>query len=368
MRKGDLITLLLSVLICCFVGELTLRKYTHYPLGLFSNTVSHPNLGHVMDAALPEIDLSGFRNNYVGKPEVVALGDSHTYGFNVRSEESWPSVLGEKLGKHVYNYGVGGYGVLHYDYLMQDAVHLRPEMILVALYLPNDLADVCTLALASPYWFNERDDINIDRKLCIDHQNKKKLANVARSRKSKSWLKENVAIYSVLFDWYAKIRPLKSDEHGLVVGGGETKIKYLKIRKHAENMDMEQPHIKMSLNVLKLFISRAKALVDSSDIDIAVLLIPSKERVYYDQLMTKKTKLPSIYHKLVLNEDMLKAEVSRYMDSLKMPHADVLPSMQKALDSSQSLYSVVDDSHPIGMGYQIYAEKAHELYQEAVDK
>lgn len=367
MKKGDLITLLISVSLCFLITELVLRKYNHFPLGLLSNTIAHSKLGYVMDTALPGIDSDGFRNPSLVQPDVITIGDSHTYGFNVLSEQSWPKVLAEKLDKEVYNYGVGGYGVLHYEYLINEAVGLNPEVILLGLYLPNDLADVCALALSSPYWFNERVDLKIDRDICNEYQSKKKLARLSRANQSKSWLRENVALYSTLLDWLARSSPLVSDKEGLVVGHGKTKIKYRKIRKHEENMNIEHPHIKMSLDVLKLFMLRANKLASLNSVNFAVLFIPSKERVYYDQLLTQNTFISKEYHRLVQNEDKLKLEMSAFMDNIGLLHADVLPSMQSALDSSLPLYSPIDDSHPVELGYQIYANKAYELYQRVAE-
>jgi hypothetical protein len=368
MKKSDLITLLVSVSLSFLFAELVLRKFTQFPLGLLSNKAPHSKLGYVMDTAFPEIDSKGFRNHSLVQPDVITIGDSHTYGFNVFSEQSWPKVLAKKLGKEVYNYGIGGYGVLHYDYLMSEAVSLKPKVVLVALYLPNDLADVCALALSNPYWFNERVDLQIDRDVCNEYQNKKKLAHRDRANQPINWLKKNVALYSALSDLLTRILPLTSDKNGLVVDHGKTKIKYRKIRKHEENMNIELPHIKMSLNVLKLFMLRANELANLNSIDFAVLFIPSKERVYYDQLIAQNTSLPGEYRQLVQNVERLKAEISAYMDNMGVRYADVLPSMQDALNPTVSLYSSIDDSHPVELGYQIYAEKAYELYQGLADK
>jgi hypothetical protein len=45
-----------------------------------------------------------------GRPWMAAFGDSHTFGDEVRDQETWPEALAAELGADVYNFGVGGYG------------------------------------------------------------------------------------------------------------------------------------------------------------------------------------------------------------------------------------------------------------------
>ncbi|MGH7900884.1 MAG: hypothetical protein ACRENZ_04030, partial [Thermodesulfobacteriota bacterium] len=56
-------------------------------------------------------DRLGYRNKSVpDTAEIVAIGDSHTYGISARASESWPGALGRMTGKKVYNVSLGGYG------------------------------------------------------------------------------------------------------------------------------------------------------------------------------------------------------------------------------------------------------------------
>ena len=40
--------------------------------------------------------------------DIIAFGDSLTYGYGARTEESYPSVLGQKAGREIINLGVNG--------------------------------------------------------------------------------------------------------------------------------------------------------------------------------------------------------------------------------------------------------------------
>ena len=54
-------------------------------------------------------------------------------------------------GLSVYNFGVGGYGILHYKHVFEMVRAKSPHIIILGLYLPNDLSDVCKL-VGLQYW------------------------------------------------------------------------------------------------------------------------------------------------------------------------------------------------------------------------
>lgn len=95
-------------------------------------------------------DSNGFRNDSVPeRADIVALGDSQTWGINANREGAWPQVLGRMTGRTVYNMGVGGYGPLQYWALTEKALSFSPKVVVVGLYTGNDIYDVYSLAYAS---------------------------------------------------------------------------------------------------------------------------------------------------------------------------------------------------------------------------
>jgi hypothetical protein len=67
----------------------------------------------------------GWRNEL--RPEraaIVAIGDSQTYGDEVRCEDAWPQRLGRQLGRTTYNLALRGYGPMQYLRLVDDAIAL----------------------------------------------------------------------------------------------------------------------------------------------------------------------------------------------------------------------------------------------------
>ena len=56
------------------------------------------------------IDSDGFHNDAVPeRADIVAVGDSLTFGESVKTLESWPALLKNRLGVSIYNTGISGY-------------------------------------------------------------------------------------------------------------------------------------------------------------------------------------------------------------------------------------------------------------------
>jgi hypothetical protein len=378
--------------------ELGLRNFTPFPISRVSNIVEHEKLGHVMNANMNEIDEHGFRNNILPSVDIVALGDSHTYGFNVSSDNSWPKLLGQKLKKNVYNFGMGAYGILQYQYLLSKSIELNPEVILLGLYLPNDLNDICTLVSSNQYWASRAKDFHIDSSLCPEikpYPASGAVTNEKRKISIRKWLKENLATISIVSEYYyrfsthkkiedagttkalatnnRKLNALNKIEKGgatnaLVINDGKIKtmIDFERIRLNKECMDMNSQHIQMAYKVLKEFFLASKKNTELNNIHFGVLFIPSKERVFYNYLKQRGHNVPKEYEDLVDNEDELKGRTSLFLENTGIPFIDVLPDMENALLKYGDLYPAWDDGHAIEIGYKIFAESAFNLYQQII--
>lgn len=309
--------------------ELVLRIYTHHPVSFSSNKVIHDRLGYVMDTNLEEIDEHGFRNGDMQSVDIVALGDSHTYGFNVSADKSWPRYLGLKLGKNVYNFGVGGYGILQYKYLLNKSIDMQPDAIILGLYLPNDLSDVCRLATDTQYWTSRAAELQININLCLKASNERigpsRVSTKSSVVRIKEWLQENSAFVSIISEYYVRYSLQYKIEHGQIENGlsiysdkVKTVILNKRIRAHQGQMDMGKPTINMAFEVLSQFLVEVKEVTEAHKIQFGVLFIPSKERVFYKYLSASHYNLPTEYLDLVENEEMLKNRISSMLDNLQI--------------------------------------------------
>jgi lysophospholipase L1-like esterase len=122
-----------------------LAQSVHVP-GL-SRTVRDARLGMRLNPLFPGYDARGWRNgSALRHADIVALGDSQTYGENVSTPDAWPQRLGEMLHRSAYQMATPGYGPGQYLLLFDEAAALRPNVIIAAFYLGNDLTDAYQLA------------------------------------------------------------------------------------------------------------------------------------------------------------------------------------------------------------------------------
>ncbi len=94
-----------------------------------------PRGGPPLRTAVMTTNRLGFRGAMPrgGRPLIVCIGDSHTFGYGVNDSETWPAVLEEALRDRtaeVLNFGVGGYDPARELIRMeQDALPLKPDIV-----------------------------------------------------------------------------------------------------------------------------------------------------------------------------------------------------------------------------------------------
>jgi len=119
--------------------------------------VAHPYIGHLHKpnhsfvisgrdfSATHHTDGHGFRNAWPwpDKVEIVALGDSVTFGQTVEDYQAWPAVLDRFLPQsRIINLGLIGAGLQQYLRVYETfGAKLHPKVLLVGLFIRNDFWD-----------------------------------------------------------------------------------------------------------------------------------------------------------------------------------------------------------------------------------
>lgn len=138
-----LIVLFLEVLLNLFA--LTSPKANRLlasPREYSDRDIPHERLGLIGNPAFPEHDNKGFRNPEVpAKVDLVALGDSQTYGSSVKPEHSWPRQLENIIVETTYNMAYGGWGPPSSLILWDAAIAFEPKIVIATFYPGNDLYD-----------------------------------------------------------------------------------------------------------------------------------------------------------------------------------------------------------------------------------
>jgi hypothetical protein len=134
----------------------------------------------------PDHDQRGYRNK-PGKNtvDIVAIGDSHTYGTSVDRNEAWPFLLQERSEMTTYNMGFGGYGPAQYLLQLDEAITLSPQLIIIGIYFGNDFYDNFMLALTHPEiaGFLSINELNTIRALEDESKLVLEIANIFQSAK-----------------------------------------------------------------------------------------------------------------------------------------------------------------------------------------
>ncbi|MED5420265.1 MAG: GDSL-type esterase/lipase family protein, partial [Pseudomonadota bacterium] len=315
--RNKLLLLVAAICVSVVFVEFALRVFTEFPIhGRDANRKNHDILGYVVDPELPEIDANGFRNPRQTQPvEWVAIGDSFTYGYGVSSEESWPAQLADRLNRTVYNYGVGGYGIVHYRWLFDLALEKKPQAIVLALFLPNDLEDACKMArnAHSNAEFRKR---GLDFSHC-----ETETGNAARDHSNKirrggfrGWYL-STALGSAIQE--VAIRPLQRYRHperftSIHYGDRETILWSRRVQKHRRSTDVEREEIAIALKTLEIFLDEMLLTARAASIRFGVLFIPSKENALFEQIDTDEPLYP-MFERTVKQERDLTERLEKFL-------------------------------------------------------
>jgi hypothetical protein len=385
LLRYNLILLFISIIFSVVILELGLRWFTVFPV---ISWVDSPNLtkDEILSFTMAYnkfygIDSDGFRNPHALKnAEIATLGDSHTFGFNVKAEDSWPYQLSSMTNKTVYNFGIGNYGIAQYYYLMDKAIKLNPKHIIAGLYLANDLNDTCLVFRKLDYWRKWAHENNVNIKdcncpACAEDEPGGQAVEKTTISSFPGYLKSAIKKTAIVtYIDYMIWTPLKAelvyfmnkfgkmDDNLIIIDDKKQKtiFSYKRLVGVNNNMDLKKQNTRTAFEIAKKLFIEMKNKADQNNIILSVLVIPSKENVYYDYLLNRDYKLPSEFHLLVKNERNLLDEFSRFFKETGIKWTDARPYVVNALHGQDKVYKITLDNHPLAIGYQAYAKAVYE--------
>ena len=361
-RLQELALLAVATAVALAVLEAGLRAFTVFPISADSNQLAHPELGYTLNPSLPDVDAAGFRNVSceLANSPFVTIGDSHTYGNNVSVDENFPSRLAQLVDRCVYNFGVGSYGIFQYGVLLSDLARTHVESVVVALYPANDLrtnAVTCRLT-TNRRWqaFSATHGVALP-----DCGEPTPLPSYAPS------LLERTATYQAL-DYFAD--DLAHDNSALVnplthfLLEGAPPVDKSSIRRHLRQTSLEHADVEANFSVSKAMFRAAQRELTDASIDLAVLIIPSKERAVHAWAAQRAAPMEAEFAAIVASEIALTEAYAAFFAAEGIAHADalsdVLAAMDATLEADQPFYRL-NDGHPYAEGYAAYAKSAARL-------
>ena len=156
ITKAILLSVSLSIgVILCEAGARLILNPADY---LSPKMIKDEVLGITIEPNRSGYDEWGFRNDNVPTTaDVVAVGDSHTYGNTAAMSDSWPSAMARRTRLTVYNLGMGGYGPNQYYHLLTTkGLTLHPKWVLCGLYMGDDFENAFLITNGLDHWSSLR--------------------------------------------------------------------------------------------------------------------------------------------------------------------------------------------------------------------
>lgn len=385
IRIFKLLLSLAGLLISLLIAEGVLRVVEKIQLGdraIENNLINDPVLGLKLAPYVQGHDANGFRNDSAPQNvEVVALGDSQTWGVNVKRKDAWPQQLSKLSGHSVYNMGLGGFGPVQYRMLAPQALGLSPKIIVVGLYLGNDIYDAYNMAYHYPAHRalrgkSEAPDLILDTVLektnALWNEEKQFHANFGSSGPSgwSFWLREHVALGRLLnrLGWWPGAADVDYEidkrwaalhpDHGAVCEEPGIETVFTPAYRMAA-LDIDEPRIAEGLRITKELLAQMQLETDTKQVKLMVLLIPTKETVYATALGGRLDASPT-YQRSVEMEGRVRAEIFSTCVVSHIQCVDLLPQLSAALARGERLYLTTTESHPNARGYLVIAATVNE--------
>jgi hypothetical protein len=367
-----------------------------------SPVISDPRLGwRPIPGALGN-DRLGWRNPRVPDAvDVLALGDSQTYGQGVPREHAWPLRIGTLGHLASYNMGYSGWGPAHSLLLMPEALALHPRVVIEGFYSGNDLFDAYALVVLGDQLPSLRtSDPKVQRDLQAAEQ-----ALPLRELLGNSWAvfvrtrhigadepwsaRRMLEQYSKLNALFRAVkaqfkRPDTWEELKTRARGTAGKPKEMLILESGPFRTILSPANRMQ--VLNLQDARmaeghricidAIAAMDNmarmaagksprpARLPFLVLLLPTKELVMYEVALNTPGAVNDTYREMVRREQRVLDATRQALAARGIAYVEALPALRQCLRNGQQPYPIENDGHPTAVGHAAIARQVLRFLDE----
>jgi lysophospholipase L1-like esterase len=359
-----------SLTVSCLVAELLLRRALDPADFLRPVLVADEVLGFRIQPGSNGHDAWGCRNPAVPRAaDVVAIGDSLTYGSTARRDESWPAVLAEILDVSVYNLATPGYGPAQYAYQLETkALELKPRIVVVGFYYGNDLEGASGVVYERSHWQSLRDPA-VDPASIVQRSIVETEENLAPWARWKLRLQQRSVLYRLvdaeLKDWNryvtARVFPMMDEEFVRVDDDAHGLHTTLTPGKRIRSLDLSKPRIAEGLRLSLVLIERMRDLCRAHAVELRVLILPTKEGVLRGYLEANGIpgKADTVRRALAAEADV-DERVKRFLDEHGIAYVDPRAALAVAIDRGEVVYSTDLDGHPNRAGYAVIARSVAE--------
>lgn len=266
-------------------------------------------------------DILGFRNrNVPNVADIVAIGDSQTYGNNAVVGDNWPSQIEAQLREkraRVYSMAVGGWGAVQYLDMFTNAIVFQPRVIVVAFYSGNDPLESFQLVYGSAHW-----------------------SGLIPNRKLTKADSPKVTFPAPQSEWW----PVKFTD------GVETV--FTPTLRLAGNQD--HPAVRAGYDIMADVARRIMDMGRPMGTQVVFTIVPTKELVYARKVEREGLNVPEDYAALVENEARNINQLAQSIQKIEGPiYTDLVDPLQTAALDPKPLYPSDINGHPIKAGYRV---------------
>lgn len=365
---GGVLLVGLSTIVGLGLTEGGARLFLNAADYLSIEVVEDPVLGGVVPPNRSGYDEWGFRNEGVpNSVDIVALGDSHTYGNTAKMIEAWPRVVGRATGRTVYNLGLGGYGPNQYYYLFKTrALTLNPRVILCGIYFGDDFDNAFRMTYGLDYWSFLRTMTvkDVDANIWEDPDSPN--LHTSWQKHLRVWLSRHSVVYQLMFHGPLAAQFLGSAqiENAARLNEAATTLRIADIdvaeafvpSAVLRGLDQSQESVREGMRITIKLLAEMNEMARQRDIQFVVIVIPTKESVF-SELLEKQPGLrhADLIHRLFENERIAREKVFDFFARSDIAYIDTLPALKREV--LQQLYAKsAGDMHPGKNGYRVIGE------------
>lgn len=359
--------------------------------------VPDPVLGYRFSPYSTRFDSWGYRNSSVPTAcDIVALGDSMTFGHDVLAHQSWPFVLSQLHGSCVYNAGVGGYGPAEYQVVLSETLALRPKIVVVGLFLGNDMHDAFRatyLRAGEPFKHLRNIDPAIVLRVTQQEQHEslrqqtlrllglgaETAAPAAPGKGMRFWLAEHSKLYAFARELRRALRVTWNSargDHASLPGEqsvetfdtsaakpyrfGWSRIENLRtvfVKPELVEVSIRQgdPRIDEGERITGAVLGAMRQQLAIDNVHLVVLVIPTKESAYAELVDPQRDGLPASTTNLIATETRLRERIVGFLRKAQITYVDALPALRGSLANGTMAYNESDDGHPNAAGQRAMA-------------
>ncbi|QWR76743.1 hypothetical protein [Candidatus Magnetomonas plexicatena] len=322
------------------------------------------------------IDKNGYRNkSTLNKADIVAIGDSVTFGYNASSDKTWPAELSTLSGQSVYNMSVMGYGPVHYLMLMDEAVTLSPKTIVVGLFAGNNIITAYRLAYSNDLYKYLRKNEYMDGGKNYFEDFSKRFNDVVKKRDDffklyekthvVEWLKRNLNPLRLFFivdrfkssSFYrGKSWALANNDDAAFYDDHKLRTVF-QTKSRLMSMDTDNELVvRDGLRITKAAMKLMTEKAQKHNIKLMFILIPTKELVYANLCKVDKMQDSDTYFRLVKMETVINDDILAFCKQNGIQCVNSLTKLRESLSKGNKIYPDNVDSHPSEGGYKNIAE------------